>query len=117
MPAGCKTIFGDRSAQGRKSDPDRESSFPHGRRSADLWLPIRPGTEAAVALSIANVIIRESLYAPSVERSFPDFNAYREIVMRYHPHPVSALAGVTPDAIVQTARALAAGSVHCAGGQ
>jgi anaerobic selenocysteine-containing dehydrogenase len=110
-----QAIFGDRSAQGRKLI-QIESHRSRTARSADLWLPIRPGTEAAVALSIANVIIRESLYAPSIEKAFPDFNAYREIVMRYHPHPVSALAGVTPDAIVQTARALAAGpSIALAG--
>ncbi len=37
---------------------------PHmgaGGEKADLWVPIRPGTDAAAALSIANVLIEEGL--------------------------------------------------------
>jgi anaerobic selenocysteine-containing dehydrogenase len=30
---------------------------------ADKWIPVRPGTETALALGIANVIIRENLYS------------------------------------------------------
>jgi menaquinone reductase, molybdopterin-binding-like subunit len=117
QPGRVKAVFAERASQGRKLI-QIESHRSRTAAGADLWLPVKPGTEAAVALSIANVILRESLYTANVERTFPDFKAYSEIVMRYHPHPVSALAGVTPDAIVQTARALAAGpSIALSGGE
>jgi len=32
-------------------------------KAADLWLPIRPGTDAALAMGLINIIIRENLYA------------------------------------------------------
>lgn len=117
QPGRTAAAFGDRSAKGMKLI-QIESHRSRTAAGADVWLPVRPGTEAAVALSIANVIVRESLYAPGVERSFADFAAYRELVMRYHPHPVSALAGVAPDAIVQAARAFANGpSIALSGGE
>lgn len=86
-----------------------ESTGSRTAHAADLWLPVRPGTEAAVALSIANVIIREGLVTPAIERTFPDYAAYRELALQYHPHPVSTLAGVEADAIVRAARAIASG--------
>ena len=117
QPGRTQAVFVDRAAKGVKLI-QIESHRSRTAAGADLWLPIRPGTEAAVALSIANVIVRESLYAPGAERSFADFAAYRELVMRYHPHPVSALAGVAPDAIVQAARAFAHGpSIALSGGE
>ncbi len=116
-PGRMQAVLGDRAARNVKL-VQIESHRSRTAAGADLWLPVRPGTEAALALSIANVIVRESLYAPGAERSFPDFAAYRELVMRYHPHPVSALAGVSPDAIVQAARALANGpSIALSGGE
>lgn len=117
QPGRMHALLGDRAARGVKL-VQIESHRSRTAAGADLWLPVRPGTEAAVALSIANVIVRESLYAPAVERSIADFTAYRELVLRYHPHPVSALAGVSPDAIVQAARALANGpSIALSGGE
>lgn len=108
QPGRVQNVFAERSSQGRRLI-QIESHRSRTAAGADLWLPVRPGTEAAVALSIANVIIREGLHAANIERAFPDFATYRELVMRYHPHPVSALAGIAPDAIVQTARVFAAG--------
>lgn len=107
-PGRVQAVFMDRTARGLKLI-QIESHRSRTAAGADAWLPVKPGTETAVALSIANVIIREALYPASVERTFPDFKAYSELAMRYHPHPVSALAGIAPNAIVQTARALAAG--------
>ena len=36
--------------------------FTRAASKADIWLPIRPGTDLALALSWLNVIIRENLY-------------------------------------------------------
>jgi menaquinone reductase, molybdopterin-binding-like subunit len=117
QPGRVQAAFAERASQGRKLI-QIESHRSRTAAGADAWLPVRPGTEAAVALSIANVIIREGLHTANVERTFPDFKAYSELVMQYHPHPVSALAGIAPDAIVQTARALAAGpSIALSGGE
>jgi hypothetical protein len=106
VPERMYALFGERSTSGRTLI-QIESSQSRTARAATTWLPVVPGTEAAVALSLANVIIREGLYPKEVERSCADFPRYRDLALRYHPHAVSAIAGVTPDALVDTARAIA----------
>jgi len=56
---GYKMI--EKSRQGAKLiviDPRRTAAA----RRADIWLPIRPGTDAALALSMMHVMIEENLY-------------------------------------------------------
>lgn len=75
---------------------------------ADRWLPINPGTDAALALAIAHVIINEELYdAGFVARQTEGFQAFRDLVADYEPLRVAAFTGVRVDAIYQTAREFA----------
>jgi anaerobic selenocysteine-containing dehydrogenase len=89
---------------------------------ADRWLPIRPGTEAALALGLANVILSEGLF----DRNFVDyytngFEAWRKMVLDgFTPEKVAGITGVGKDFIVVLARDFAkagAGVAICGRGR
>jgi menaquinone reductase, molybdopterin-binding-like subunit len=77
---------------------------------ADQWLPIRPGTEAALALGLANVIVREKLFdETSVLRNAIDFQngdkpSYFNLVGQFQPERVSEITGISQEQIIATAR-------------
>lgn len=75
--------------------------------AADRWLPARPGTEAAVALGIANVLLAEKLVDMTSVSAAEDFDAYLSAVSRFPADKAAAIAGLVPDDIVATARELA----------
>jgi anaerobic selenocysteine-containing dehydrogenase len=75
---------------------------------ADRWLPINPGTDAALALAIANVIISEGLYDRDfVTRQTDNFKAFSQLVADYDPRRVAGFTGVKVDAIYDMAREFA----------
>ncbi len=98
---------------------------------ADEWIPIRPGTEGALALGIAHVIVRDEAYdAEFVEQhtfGFEDWTdeagqthaGFRSMVLQdYAPAKVAAITGVEQTRIERIARdfsavkpAVAAGDV------
>ncbi len=74
-------------------------------RRADWHLPIRYGTDAALALSWINVIIEEDIYDHEfIESQCVGFDALRKRVSRYTPEVVSDICGIEADLIRQTAR-------------
>lgn len=88
---------------------------------ADRWVPIRPGTEAALALGIAYVIIREALldrdFIEAHTFGFDDWTdeagrthfGFRTLVLsEYNPRVVSEITGVRTETILVLARELAA---------
>jgi anaerobic selenocysteine-containing dehydrogenase len=87
---------------------------------ADQWLAARPGTDAALALGLVHVIIREGLYDASfVENYAFGFNdwtssdsehhmGFKTMVLRnYSPETVSRVTGLEGREIVALARAFA----------
>jgi len=76
---------------------------------ADQWLPINPGTDGALAMAMANVIISEGLYDTAfVERWTAGFDEYKELVIgAYGPERVAAVTGIEADLIRQIAREFA----------
>lgn len=77
---------------------------------ADLWLRPRPGTDAALGLAMANVLISEGLYDRDfVENWCHGFDRYKERVAEFPPHTAESLTGVPADDIVAAARAYGAG--------
>lgn len=77
---------------------------------ADLWIPVRPGTDCWLALGLLNVIIDEDL----VDREFVNewcsgFEELAEHVRDYDPDTVSKACGVPADDIRRMARLFAAG--------
>ena len=75
---------------------------------ADQWIPIKPSSELAVALGLANIIISENLYDQrSVDRRASDFAAFRSLVASFPVERVVELSGVPADTLVDTARLIA----------
>jgi anaerobic selenocysteine-containing dehydrogenase len=84
---------------------------------ADEWIPIAPGTEAALALSMCHVIIREGLlddrFVSKYAFGFDDWRdqeggrhiGFRTLVLRdYGPGDVSELTGVPTQTIIRLAK-------------
>ncbi len=71
-------------------------------RAADEWLPIRPGTDGALALAMMHVIIGEGLYdSDYVERYTFGFEQLRERVLAYPPEWAETVTGI-PAARIRT---------------
>lgn len=72
---------------------------------ADLWLQIRPGTDAALALGMLNVIINEGLYDEEfVEKWCYGFDKLRERVQEYSAERAAEITWVPAEKIRQAAR-------------
>ncbi len=82
-------------------DPRRPSACGPGH----IWLPLRPGTDGAMALGWANVILAEELHDKEfVERWCHGFEAYRDMVAAYTPEVVAGITGCSAKDIRRAAR-------------
>lgn len=82
-------------------DPRRPSSAGAG----DIWLPIRPGTDAAMALAWINVIIEEDLYDHDFVATWcHGFDQLRQRAAQYTPEKVAGITWCDADAIREAAR-------------
>jgi anaerobic selenocysteine-containing dehydrogenase len=72
---------------------------------ADRHFPIYPGSDQALALGMAHVIIAENLYDRDFVASHTHgFETLRDLVRGYPPSRVAALTGIAKDDVVQLAR-------------
>jgi len=72
---------------------------------ADWYLPINPGTDAALALGMMHVIIGENLHdADYVEKYTLGFEQLREKVKEYPPEKVAEWTGIAADDVRKLAR-------------
>ncbi|OGG54474.1 MAG: hypothetical protein A3F84_10985 [Candidatus Handelsmanbacteria bacterium RIFCSPLOWO2_12_FULL_64_10] len=98
-----------------------ESRLSPTAAKADEWVPIHPGTEAALALGIAHVLVREGRYDEAFVRDrtfgFDDWTdeagqrhiGFRTLVLSdYDPEAVSAITGVPGVTILRLAREFSA---------
>jgi anaerobic selenocysteine-containing dehydrogenase len=74
-------------------------------RRAHIWLPVRPGTDLALALGMIHVVIREELF----DRAFVDtythgFDELSRAVADFGPERAAGLADVPVDDLVRAAR-------------
>ena len=75
---------------------------------ADEWLPIKPGTEGLLALSIAHVIVNEKLYdADFVGQSTDGFAEWSASLGDYAPEKIAAQIDVPAASIQRVAREFA----------
>jgi anaerobic selenocysteine-containing dehydrogenase len=81
---------------------------------AALWLQIRPGTDAALALAMMNVIINEDLYDKEfVENWTYGFDKLQERVQDYTPERVAEITWLSSDDIIRAARMFAIDTPGC----
>jgi anaerobic selenocysteine-containing dehydrogenase len=72
---------------------------------ADVWLQLRPGTDTALALGMANVIIREKLYDKEfVDHYVHGWAPFVERAAEYPMERVEAITGVPREKIAEAAR-------------
>ncbi len=77
---------------------------------ATVWLQVRPGTETAALLAMANVITSENLHAQGyVTTAVDGFDAWLRSVQETTPETAAAICGVSADAIRNAARLYAKG--------
>lgn len=79
--------------------------FTETASKADLWLPLRPGSDVALALAWLNVIIWEGLYDQAfIENCCIGFNELAQHVGQYTPEWAAPLTWLDPELIRKGAR-------------
>lgn len=72
---------------------------------ADEWIPIRPGTDLAFRLAMANVLIHENLYNKTFVHKFVDgFERFKESNKEYTPEWAEKITGISAEKIREISR-------------
>jgi anaerobic selenocysteine-containing dehydrogenase len=80
----------------------------HLARKAESWLPLRPGTDSALALAFLNVVIEEELYDQNFVKLWTHgFEQLADHVKDFTPEKVADITWVDPELIRTGARAYA----------
>lgn len=106
-PYGCQNMLRLKEERGAKLiviDPRR---IPLAEK-ADIWAQIRPGTDAALALGLTNVIIEEKLYDEDFVKEYTvGFEELAERALQYPPEKVEKITWVPSGVIKDIARVYA----------
>jgi cysteine desulfurase NifS len=92
-------------------DPRRtETAF----RTNATWIPIRPGTDSALALGMIEVILDEDLYDEDFAVNWcHGFDELKTYVQHFPPEVVETITGVPADRVREMARAVAHATGAC----
>jgi anaerobic selenocysteine-containing dehydrogenase len=72
---------------------------------ADIWMPIRPGTDTALALAMLNIVINENLIDKAFVKEWCyGFDRLKDHIQRYTPSWAENITGVPADQILEVAR-------------
>ncbi len=94
----------DKGAIGIAIDPRKSESA----KRCKLWLGIRPGTDAALALAMINVIINENIYDRDfVEKWTVGFEQLKDHIKGYTPEWAEKITRIKPSDIIEAARTYA----------
>jgi anaerobic selenocysteine-containing dehydrogenase len=76
---------------------------------ADEWIPLRPGTEGALAMAVAHVIMSEDLIDQTFVKDWTvGFDVYKKLALsQYSPEDVSKITEILPETIRRIAREFA----------
>ncbi len=111
-PMVAKTLL-DAKKRGAKLivvDPRQTQSA----RMADIWLPIRPGTDSALLLGMINIIIEKRLYNKEfVEKWCYGFEPLLERLKEYPLKKISQITRLAEDLIVRSAEMYALHGPAC----
>ena len=84
--------------------------FSQTAAKADQWIPIMPGTDGAMALAMANVIINRDLYDKDfVAQHVLGFEEFKQHVQKYTPEWAASITGVPAKVITSLAVEYATG--------
>lgn len=73
-------------------------------RNADLFLPLRPGTDLALLSGMLHVVIRDNLQDRAfIEQHTHGFEGVKESVARFDPRTAAGITGVPPETIEKAA--------------
>jgi anaerobic selenocysteine-containing dehydrogenase len=94
----------DKGAVGIAIDPRRSETAKRCKQ----WLAIRPGTDAALALAMINIIITENIYDRQfVEKWTVGFEQLKAHVSTYTPQWAESITGIKSSDIIEAARTYA----------
>ncbi len=87
---------------------------------ADLHLAMRPGSDVALLMGMARVIVEENLYDQEyVEQRCENFAAFKESLADFTPEFVEDMTGIAPELVTEAARMYAQNSpasiLYCMG--
>jgi cysteine desulfurase NifS len=86
-------------------DPRRHRT---AREAAAEWIPVRPGTDGALALGLIQVLIEEELYDEGFARNWSvGFEDLSRMAQHYRPEAVQGITGVPADTVRSLARRIA----------
>lgn len=86
-------------------DPRRTGTARH---TDALWIPIRPGTDGALALGLCNVLIEEELYDESFASTWTTgFDEFARYTQHFTPEIVEGITSVSAVTVRELARSLA----------
>jgi assimilatory nitrate reductase catalytic subunit len=74
-------------------------------RTADVFLPLRPGTDSALLNAMLCVVIREGLVDEEFIRARTNgWDETKALALRYEPERVAKVCGLRPETIIEAAR-------------
>lgn len=83
-------------------------------RTGAEWIPIRPGTDGALALSMIDVMIEEDLFDEDFATNWcHGFEELATYVQHFHPETVENITGVAAETIRQLARRICNATGSC----
>ena len=116
-PAGYGKAFGKLRSGNRGFIAHVEPRFSLTSANSDLWISPKPGTEADIALSIANVIIQNNLVPESQINDYLNKFPEGKVEFGFTPADVQSRTGVSAKKIIETAERISEGnSIVLAGG-
>ncbi|MFW5988837.1 MAG: molybdopterin-containing oxidoreductase family protein [Desulfosudaceae bacterium] len=85
---------------------------PRKTRTADLdeveWLPIRPGSDGALALGLCHLLIENNLYDQDFVKDWTrGFDEFARYAREFFPRRVEELTGISEDRLVELAESIA----------
>jgi cysteine desulfurase NifS len=84
------------------------------KRTGAEWIPIRPGTDGALALAMIEVMVEEELYDESfAEEWCHGFDQLKTYVQHYRPEVAEQITGVPADTIKNLARTICEAAGAC----
>jgi anaerobic selenocysteine-containing dehydrogenase len=102
-------LLREKAAKGKAAVVQIESRGSNTASKADKWVAARPGTDAALALAIAHVIIKDNVFDREFINNYTSgFEKFRQMVLsQYSPAQVGNITGVGEEAIKAMAKGFA----------